>query len=98
MAVSHGSWELLRRYIILREASRTIAWQVSNFPGKKDVPYLITWEFGKGKTMTIGDVMHKDLGFFTYPKASTDNLFAADILYKLILYSTGRQPQRPISV
>lgn len=79
------------RYIIPREGSGIIAWQAGNFPGKKDVPYLIVWDYGEGRTMTIGDAMHKDLGFFRYPKTAADNIFAPDILTNIILYSTGRE-------
>jgi len=86
------------RYIIPREGSGTIAWQAGNFPGKKDVPYLIVWDYGKGRTMTIGDAMHKDLGFFRYPKTPTDNIFAPDILTNIILYSTRRELIRDVEV
>jgi hypothetical protein len=79
------------RFIIPREGSGIIAYQFGNFPGRKNVPYLIVWDYGEGRTMTIGDAMHKDLGFFRYPKTSSDNLFAPDILTNIILYSTGRQ-------
>ena len=86
------------RWVIPREGSGTIAWQVGNFPGKGEVPYLIVWDYEMGRTMTIGDAMHKDLGFFRYPKTSTDNLYAPDILTNIILYSTGRKTIEDVEV
>lgn len=78
------------RFIIPRDGSEIIAWQEGNFPGLRDVPYLIVWEYGEGRAMTIGDAMHKDLSFFRYPRTASDNTYAPDILTNMILYSTGR--------
>jgi hypothetical protein len=78
------------RFVIPREGAGVLAWQVGNFPGRDDVPYLVVWDYGEGRTMTIGDAMHKDLGFFRYPKTARDSLYAPDILTNIILYSTGR--------
>jgi hypothetical protein len=78
------------RFIIPRDGSEVIAWQEGNFPGLKNVPYLVVWDYGQGRTMTIGDAMHKDLSFFRYPRSASDNTYAPDILTNMILYSTGR--------
>ncbi len=86
------------RLLIPRDGSTILAWQVGNFPGNEDVPYLITWKYGEGTTMTIGDAMHKELGFFRYPKTSNDNIYAPDILTNIILYSTGRSLIQDVEV
>ncbi len=86
------------RFLIPREGSGILAWQVGNIPGNEDVPYLVAWEYGEGRTMTIGDAMHKELGFFRYPKTSSDNVYAADILTNIILHSTGRSLIQDVEV
>lgn len=37
------------RYVIPREGSATMAYQYGNFPGLGYVPYLVVWDYGKGR-------------------------------------------------
>jgi hypothetical protein len=78
------------RFVIPKEPSETLAWQIGNFPGIARVPYLIIWDYGEGRTVTCGDCMHASGGWFSRPQTTTDNQYAADILMNLILDCTGR--------
>lgn len=76
------------RLIILREGAQAIAYQVGNHPGN-DVPFLAAWEFGKGRTLTTGDVCGAS-SFFSYPTWVGLSDYIPDIFLNLIFYGTRR--------
>jgi hypothetical protein len=86
------------RYVIPRETAKILACQFGNFPMLGKVPYLVVWDYGEGRTMTVGDCMGYDRAFFRIPSSSTDNPYAADILMNLIFYSTGRELIRDVDL
>jgi len=71
------------RFVIAREGAGVVAYQVGNFPGKSDVPWLASWEYGEGRAMTCG-------GFFFGPFFSVENPYAADIAVNMVLYMAKR--------
>ncbi len=77
------------RLIIPREGAGTLAWQVGNFPSLGSVPYLVTWDYGKGRTMTSGDFMGN--GWFGIPRSPTSNQYSPDILMNMIFFLTKRR-------
>ncbi len=78
------------RFIILRPGASALAYQVGNFPGYRDVPYIAVWEYGKGRTMTTGDAFGHTF-WSSYRGTSSDNIYALDILMNLIFYATHRK-------
>jgi hypothetical protein len=71
------------RYVIPREGSGTMAYQYGNFPGLGYVPYIVVWDYGKGRTVTCGGF---DAWFL-----DRANLYGPDLFMNLIFYSTGRR-------
>jgi hypothetical protein len=58
---------------------------VGNFPGYKNVPWLIAWEYGEGRTMTCGGFLFAS-GIFHV----RDNEYGPDITMNIVLYLTKR--------
>jgi hypothetical protein len=78
------------RFIVMREGALPIAWQLGNFPGRTDVPFLTGWQYQEGITMTTGDAFGHTF-WSSYRGASTDNIYALDILMNMIFYATKRE-------
>jgi len=74
------------RLVIPREGSGILAWQVGNFPSLGQVPFLIVWDYAKGRTMTTGDFLGN--GWYSYPSGPTSNQYSPEILMNMILYCT----------
>ncbi len=85
------------RVIIPREGSTAMAWQVGNFPLLKDVPFILVWQYGKGRTVTTGDAFGHTF-WSSFRARPTDNEYPLDILMNIIFYSTHRQVQTEILV
>jgi hypothetical protein len=85
------------RFIIMREGAAPMAWQVGNFPGSGDVPYLATWRYKEGITMTLGDYFGAAF-WSSYRGTATDNTYAPDMLMNLILYATGREVPTEVEI
>ena len=85
------------RFIIMREGAVPIAWQVGNFPGFGDVPYLTTWRYKEGITMTLGDYFGAAF-WSSYRGTATDNTYAPDMLMNLVLYATGREVPTEVEI
>ncbi len=74
--------------IIPREGAATLAWNLGSF--EEDVPYMAAWEFGKARTMTLGDSF--GLQFWSeYAHGYTQNQYGLDILMNMVLYITRRE-------
>jgi len=85
------------RFIILRQGASAIAYQVGNFPGYKDVPYIAVWDYEKGRTLTTGDAFGHTF-WSSYRGTKSDNIYAMDILMNLIFYSTKRKLPADVEV
>jgi len=74
--------------IIPRQGVRTVAWQIGGFSGR--VPYMATWEYGEGRTMTLGDSF--GLAFWSdYAGRASQNEYGLDILMNMVLYLIKRE-------
>jgi len=74
--------------IIPREGAVALAWNVGSF--ESDVPYMATWDFDKGRVMTLGDSF--GLQFWSdYAHGYTQNKYGLDILMNMVLYLTRRE-------
>ncbi len=72
------------RFIIARQGSGILAYQVDNHPGYTDVPFLTVWDYGQGRAMTSGSIIASVTWF------GRDNPYAGDIVTNLILYTMKR--------
>jgi hypothetical protein len=72
------------RYVIPREGSRILAYQVGNFPGQRNVPWLVAWEYEKGRTMTCGGFLWATIF------AVQEFEYGADLTMNLVLYMAQR--------
>jgi hypothetical protein len=70
------------RFVIPKEGAGILAWQSGNHPTR--VAYLIAWEYGRGVTMTCGNVLPK--GFFDWEV----NEYGPDLLMNMMLYMAQR--------
>jgi hypothetical protein len=84
------------RIIIPREGSGTMAWQVGNNPKLSDVPFLLGWEFGNGRSITTGDAFGHTFWSSYRGGMETDNIYALDMLMNLIFWATDREVQENI--
>jgi len=80
--------------IIGKEGSSTLAWQIGEALGR--VPYMIAWDYGEGRGMTLGDSLHltfwSDYISLRNPAyEATQNPYGLDILMNMVLYLTGRR-------
>jgi hypothetical protein len=76
-------------FIAPREGSETLAWQVGNWPGE-NVPYMVTWDYEQGRTMTLADSF--GLQFWSsYYQGASHNPYGLDILMNMVLYLTRRE-------
>ncbi len=74
--------------IIPKDGVATLAWQIGSFDSQ--VPYMVTWDYEKGRTMTIGDSF--GLQFWSaYAHGYTQNPYGLDILMNMVLYLTKRK-------
>jgi hypothetical protein len=76
------------RLVIPREGSGILAYQVGNFPALGEVPYLVEWDYAKGRSMTSGDFMGN--GWFGAPRSPDSNQYSPDILINMMLHLTHR--------
>jgi len=81
------------RYIISREGSRAMAYQYGNFPRKGDTPFLVAWDYGKGRTITCGGAMDLRNSWF-----KDENPYAPDMITNIALYSTHRKLIKDVEV
>ncbi len=74
------------RLVLAREGAKVLAWQIGNhYQGKVD--YLVAWDYGEGRTMTIGELgFGRDAGWFDYRQHE----YAPDILMNMVFYMSGR--------
>ncbi len=75
--------------IIPRQGARTMAYFVGNYPATlgEEPPFIIAWDYGKGRTMTTGDI-----GWWVRLGAAAEpNPYAQDILMNMIFYATRRK-------
>lgn len=77
------------RLVIPREGSGILAHQVGNFPALGEVPYLVEWDYGRGRAMTSGDFMGN--GWFGVPRSPDSNQYSPDILMNMMLHLTHRK-------
>jgi hypothetical protein len=80
------------RFVIARQGSRILGYQVGNFPGHRNVPWLLAWEYEKGRTMTCGGFL------WTTIFAVTEFEYGADITMNLVLYMTQRDLIQDVDV
>ncbi|MBU7004203.1 MAG: hypothetical protein HXS50_01455 [Theionarchaea archaeon] len=73
------------RFVIPREGSGILGYQVGNFPGYRNVPWLIAWDYEEGRTMTCGGFLFAS-GIFHV----RDNEYGPDITMNIVLYLTKR--------
>lgn len=69
------------RFVIAREGAGILAYQQGNFPGHADVPFLVVWDYEKGRTMTCGSMIEHPCWLGRY------NPYAPDIVVNLMLYT-----------
>lgn len=81
------------RIIISREGAGVLAWQVGNFPKLEEVPFMVGWDYGEGRTITTGDAFGHTFWSSFRGGRGTDNEYALDILMNMIFYSTHRDVQ-----
>jgi len=79
--------------IIGRQGSGILAWQIGQALGR--VPYMIAWDYGDGRGMTLGDSLHltfwSDYISIANPNyESSRNPYSLDILMNMVLYLTKR--------
>ena len=76
---------LTSRFVIPRENAGILAWQLGNFPTYGKVPFLVVWDYEKGRTITCG-------GFIKYGETwlGKENPYGPDIVMNLVFYSTHR--------
>lgn len=85
------------RFIILRDGASAIAWQVGNFPGYQDVPFIAAWDYEEGRALTTGDAFGHTF-WSSYRGKESDNLYAPDMLINMILYGVGLDPFEDIEL
>jgi hypothetical protein len=80
--------------MVPRDGSRTLAWSIGETVGR--TPYMIAWDYGEGRGMTLADPLHStfwsdyiSLSNPAYEK--TQNPYSLDILINMVLYLTGRR-------
>ncbi len=73
---------IVSRYVIPRQTAGVLAYQYGNFAS--EVPFLVSWDHGQGRTMTCGGF----IGFGSW--FGEDNPYGGDIIINMVLYSTGR--------
>ena len=74
--------------IIPKDGARILAWQIGGF--NTPVPYMATWNYENGRTMTLGDSF--GLAFWSsYAGRSSQNPYSLDILMNMVLYLTKRR-------
>ncbi len=79
--------------IIGREGSAILAWQIGDSLGR--VPYMIAWDYGQGRGMTLADSLHltfwSDYISLSNPAYdASQNPYGLDILMNMVLYLTRR--------
>jgi hypothetical protein len=79
--------------IVGRDGARTLAWAIGEYMDK--IPYMITWDYDRGRGMTLGDSLHltfwSDYISLRNPAYETSqNPYSLDILMNMVLYLTGR--------
>jgi hypothetical protein len=74
--------------ILPREGAMTLAWQIGSFPTR--IPYMSTWEYENGRTLTLGDSFGMAFWSSYFGRAST-NPYSLDILMNMVLYLTKRE-------
>jgi hypothetical protein len=84
------------RIIIPRDGAGIMAWQLGNHPNVGDVPFLVGWDYGKGRTITTGDAFGHTFWSSYRGGRATDNKYAADMLMNLIFYGAQREVQTDI--
>jgi len=84
---------LTSRFVIPRPRAGTLAWQVGNFPAQGKVPFLVAWDYGKGRTITCG-------GFIKYGETwlGRENPYGPDIVMNMVFYSTKRNLIQDVDV
>jgi len=71
------------RLVIPREGSSILAWQVGNYPSKQ--PYLVAWECGSGRAMTIGGLVPG--GWLAYPTGlAGQNRYSPEIVMNIFYW------------
>jgi len=74
--------------IIPKEGAKTLAWQIGGF--NSEIPYMATWNYEKGRTMTLGDSF--GLAFWSsYAGRTSQNPYSLDILMNMVLYLSRRK-------
>jgi hypothetical protein len=76
---------LTSRYVIPRERAEVLAWQVGNFPALGKVPFLVSWDYGLGRTITCGGFIKSGETWL-----GKENPYASDIVMNMVLFSTQR--------
>jgi hypothetical protein len=71
------------RVVIPRDGSSILAWQVGNYQTSR--PYLVSWEYGSGRAMTIGNPIPG--GWLAYPTGATgQNQYSPEIMMNMIYW------------
>lgn len=73
------------RYVVPRQGAGIMAYQTGSFIGYDRVPFLVAWDYGKGKTITCGGALHVEDSWF-----GGDNLYGPDMFINMVLYLTHR--------
>jgi hypothetical protein len=82
------------RLVIAREGAGVLAWQIGNHPGGK-AHYLVAWDYGEGKTMTIGECeFGRTGGWFDY----RTHEYASDIVMNMVLYMAHKDLIRDVAL
>jgi hypothetical protein len=76
---------VVSRYVIARQGSGVIAWNIGAFPHR--IPRIIAWDYEKGRTITDGGAPNLgEVGFF-----GSDNPYGGDMVINMVLYMTQRR-------
>jgi len=85
-------------FIVPRQGAYIVAWEEGCFPSVGRVPYMVTWEYGRGRTMTLADtfgqVAGTNSGAFWNPYAlrPSGNQYSFDVLMNMVTYLVGEEP------
>lgn len=77
----------ISRVVIPRQGSSVLAWQLGNYPGRE--PYLVSWDYGDGRSMTIGNPIPG--GWLKYPTGTADNQYSPEMLMNMIYWLAGTE-------
>ncbi len=72
-----------------RQGAKVMAWHAGNYPsGLGNVPFIVAWDYGKGRSMTTGT-----MGWWSRHEHSYDipNPYGLDILMNMVFYATRRE-------